>query len=46
MLGDWETLESGLFFIVGTGRCGTTLLQSMLSQHSRILVPLEIVNKP
>ena len=42
MLGDWETLESGLFFIVGTGRCGTTLLQSMLSQHSRILVPLEM----
>ncbi len=33
MLGHWQTLESGLFFIVGTGRCGTTLLQSMLSQH-------------
>ena len=42
MLGDWETLESSLFFIIGTGRCGTTLLQSMLSEHSRILVPLEV----
>ncbi len=42
MLSDWETLESGLFFIIGTGRCGTTLLQSMLSEHSRILVPLEV----
>ena len=42
MLGDWETLESGLFFIIGTGRCGTTLLQSMLSEHSRILVPIEV----
>ncbi len=42
MVSDWETLESGLFFIIGTGRCGTTLLQSMLSEHSRILVPLEV----
>ena len=42
MLGDWETLESGLFFIIGTGRCGTTLLQAMLSEHSQILVPIEV----
>ena len=42
MLDNWETLESGLFFIIGTGRCGTTLLQSMLSEHSQILVPLEV----
>ena len=42
MLDNWETLESGLFFILGTGRCGTTLLQSMLSEHSKILVPLEL----
>lgn len=41
MQADWKTLESGLFFIIGTGRCGTTLLQAMLSQHSRLLVPLE-----
>ena len=42
MLDNWKTLESGLFFILGTGRCGTTLLQSMLSEHSKILVPLEL----
>ncbi len=42
MLDNWETLESNLFFIIGTGRCGTTLLQSMLSEHSQILVPLEV----
>ena len=42
MLDNWENLESGLFFIIGTGRCGTTLLQSMLSEHSQILVPLEM----
>ncbi len=32
---------SGLFFIVGTGRCGTTLLQAMLSAHPRISIPPE-----
>ena len=32
---------SGLFFIVGTGRCGSTLLQSMLTSHSRVVVPAE-----
>lgn len=35
---DWKTLTEGLFFIIGTGRCGTTLFQSMLSSHSRIAV--------
>ena len=39
---DWKSLEAGLFFIIGTGRCGTTLLQSMLSEHSQILVPREV----
>jgi hypothetical protein len=32
----------GLFFIVGTGRCGTTLLQAMLSCHPRLYVPPEL----
>jgi hypothetical protein len=35
---NWKTLTEGLFFIIGTGRCGTTLFQSMLSSHSRIAV--------
>lgn len=34
-------IERGLFFIVGMGRSGTTLLQAMLSSHSRIDVPSE-----
>jgi LPS sulfotransferase NodH len=29
------------FFIVGTGRCGSTLLQAMLLSHSRIAIPPE-----
>jgi len=29
------------FFIVGTGRCGSTLLQAMLMGHSRIAIPPE-----
>ena len=29
------------FFIVGSGRSGTTLLQSLLSHHSRIAIPPE-----
>ncbi|MCZ6782768.1 MAG: sulfotransferase [Proteobacteria bacterium] len=33
--------DRGLFFLVGTGRCGTTLLQAMLSCHSRLCVPPE-----
>jgi len=32
----------GLFFIVGTGRCGTTLLQAMLSCHPNLYVPPEL----
>ena len=36
-----DSLASNLFFIVGTGRCGTTLLRSMLCAHSRIHVPPE-----
>lgn len=31
-----------LFFIVGTGRCGTTLLQAMLSSHPNIYIPPEL----
>jgi glycosyltransferase involved in cell wall biosynthesis len=30
-----------VFFLVGTGRCGTTLLQAMLSCHPRLFVPAE-----
>lgn len=33
--------KSGLFFIVGNHRGGTTLLQSMLASHSRIAIPPE-----
>jgi hypothetical protein len=29
------------FFIVGSGRCGSTLLRLMLSSHSRIHIPVE-----
>jgi len=34
-------IERGLFFIVGTGRCGSTLLRAILSSHSRIAIPPE-----
>jgi len=34
-------VQNGLFFIVGPGRAGTTLLQSMLTSHSRITIPPE-----
>ena len=33
---------SGLGFIVGTGRCGTTILAQILNAHSKILVPPEL----
>ncbi len=36
-----EKLARGLFFIVGTGRCGTTLLQAMLMSHRRLCIPPE-----
>ncbi len=29
------------FFVIGTGRCGSTLLQAMLISHSRIRIPPE-----
>lgn len=35
------SLATGLFFIVGTGRCGTTLLQAMVMSHPRIAIPPE-----
>jgi len=36
-----DPLAEGLFFIVGTGRSGTTLLQAMLTSHSRLDIPPE-----
>jgi len=36
-----DEIARGLFFIVGTGRCGTTLLQAMLASHPRIAIPPE-----
>ena len=36
-----DQLASRLFFIVGTGRSGTTLLQAMLSSHPHIVIPPE-----
>ena len=36
-----DTIASGIFFIVGTGRCGSTLLQAMLNAHPRLHVPPE-----
>jgi hypothetical protein len=33
--------ENTPFFIVGSGRCGTTLLRLILSSHSRIHIPVE-----
>ena len=29
-------------FIIGTGRCGTTMLAKILNAHSRICVPHEL----
>jgi sulfotransferase family protein len=31
-----------LFFIVGTGRCGSTLLQAMLTRHPNLYIPAEL----
>ncbi|MCK4871803.1 MAG: sulfotransferase [Phycisphaerales bacterium] len=36
-----DQLARQVFFIVGTGRSGTTLLQAMLSSHPRIGIPAE-----
>ena len=35
------TIEDGLFFIVGAPRSGTTLLQTILSRHTRLHIPPE-----
>jgi len=40
---DWTRPDpERLFFIVGTGRCGTTLLQAMLTSHPSIYIPPEL----
>lgn len=31
-----------LFFVISTGRCGSTLLQAMLSAHPRLYIPPEL----
>ncbi len=36
-----DQLAAGVFFIVGTGRSGTTLLQAMLASHPRLGIPPE-----
>lgn len=36
-----DHLAAGIFFVVGTGRSGTTLLQAMLTSHSRLDIPPE-----
>lgn len=36
-----DQLAEGIFFVVGTGRSGTTLLQAMLTSHSRLDIPPE-----
>ena len=38
---DLEDTAERIFFIVGTSRSGSTLLQSMLSSHSEIVIPPE-----
>lgn len=38
---DRKALAHGLFFIVGPPRSGTTLVQALLSSHSRLFVPPE-----
>ncbi len=36
-----DQLAAGVFFVVGTGRSGTTLLQAMLASHPRLGIPPE-----
>ncbi len=38
---DLQDTKDRIFFIVGTSRSGSTLLQSMLSSHSEIVIPPE-----
>ena len=38
---DLEQTSENIFFIVGTSRSGSTLLQSMLNSHSNITIPPE-----
>ena len=33
--------QDNLFFIIGSGRCGTTLVQAILNSHSKICLPIE-----
>jgi hypothetical protein len=37
-----QTRNRNVGFIIGTGRCGTTMLAQMLNSHSRICVPHEL----
>jgi Sulfotransferase family len=39
--GDGEVANGAPFFIVGSGRCGSTLLRVMLTSHSRLSIPPE-----
>lgn len=41
LTGELEVSEKGLFFIIGCGRSGTTLLQVMLDSHPEIVMPNE-----
>ena len=36
-----SSYRDGLFFVVGNSRAGTTLLQAMLTSHSRLTIPPE-----
>lgn len=36
-----EQTSNGLFFVVGSGRCGTTLLRAMFDSHSDMALPSE-----
>lgn len=40
-LNDLEETENRMFFIAGTSRSGSTLLQSMLNSHSEMVIPPE-----